>query len=113
MASGISTTSRFTGILLGFSGFGAVLASSIHHYAEAATQRAGLHVAASYYDQIIAGDLERAMSAYSPAVAAVLMPIARDSYAVGFASAFALAAALAAACALAVQLLMREARPAR
>ncbi len=113
MASGISTTSRFTGILLGFSGFGAVLASSIHHYAEAATQRAGLHVAASYYDQVIAGDLDRAMAAYSPAVAAVLMPIARDSYAVGFASAFALAAAMAAACALAVQMLMRDARPAR
>jgi EmrB/QacA subfamily drug resistance transporter len=108
MASGISTTSRFAGILLGFAGLGAVLAAGVR--AALAQQLAAAHLAAApaFVDRVVAGDFARALAASPPALAAALARIARAGYAEGFAHAFLAAALLASAAAGVVFWAMRE-----
>lgn len=108
MASGISTTSRFSGILLGFAGLGAVLASSTRSALEKAMPTANLPVEAGFIDSIVAGDLERAIGRYSPSVAATVTSIARDGYSAGFSHAFLAAGAIAFLAAIVVFVTMRR-----
>jgi EmrB/QacA subfamily drug resistance transporter len=108
MASGISTTSRFTGILLGFSGLGAVLAEGVR--GALADQMSRMHVpsVAGFAERVMAGDFARAFTLYPPALTGALTHIARSSYGEGFARAFAGAAMVAAVSALVVHLSMRR-----
>ncbi|WMJ68957.1 MFS transporter [Stenotrophomonas sp. 24(2023)] len=111
MASGISTTARFSGILIGFSGLGAVLAGTTRHVVEQAMPAAHLPVDARLIDHIVAGDLQRALQAYPADVAATVSGIARSGYQHGFAQAFLVAGIAAALAALLVWTSMRRTAP--
>lgn len=106
MASGLSTTSRFTGILLGFAVLGTVLA-------EAARSNLGdvfdrdRGVAARFADLVVAGDLPGALALVPAERQAAAGAIAHHGYAVGFSIALLAAAAIAAVSALLVARLMR------
>ncbi|QNB08787.1 MFS transporter [Herbaspirillum frisingense] len=99
MASGISTTSRFTGVLAGFAGLGAVLAEAARgRMLSGMSALAGIEEApdraAQFVARAMAGDMVQAAQGYGERQAAVLA-LARDAYARGFAHAFAAAALLA------------------
>jgi len=104
MASGISTTSRFTGILLGFSGLGAVLASGTLRALAADPMLRERHAALSV-DQIVAGDFSAAASALDSWQVARI----RMDYSGAFANVFLLAALAAGAAAVFVLFTMRPA----
>ena len=108
MASGISTTSRFTGILLGFSGLGAVLAEGVRSALTAQMTQTHLPVVQGFTERVMAGDFSRAFALYPPASIEALVHIARSSYGEGFARAFAGASIVAAVSASIVFLSMRR-----
>jgi EmrB/QacA subfamily drug resistance transporter len=108
MASGISTTARFSGILLGFAGLGAVLAGGARSALEQAMPAAHLRIEPAVVDSIVAGDLERAVAAYPGNLAPAVAAIARHSYSMGFSCAFLAAAAVAATSTAIVLLTMRR-----
>lgn len=108
MASGISTTSRFSGILLGFTGLGAVLANGTRSAVERAMPIAHLPIEAEVIEGIVAGDLARAIHAYSPQAATTVTSIARNSYSLGFSHAFLAAGIIAMVAAVIVFLAMRQ-----
>lgn len=110
MASGISTTSRFSGILIGFAGLGAVLASSARSALEQAIPAAHLTIQPGFVDSVVAGDLERAIAAYPAGLKTTMTSIARDGYSVAFSHAFLAAAVAAGTAALIVFLTMRMRR---
>jgi EmrB/QacA subfamily drug resistance transporter len=93
MASGISTTSRFCGILLGFAGIGAVLASGTRAALLAGAAQAGATIAPDLVERVIAGD--------AGALPAGLAGLLRRSVESGFAHGF-LAAGITAAGAAAI-----------
>ncbi|WP_239482965.1 MFS transporter [Paraburkholderia sp. C35] len=108
MASGISTTSRFTGILLGFSGLGAVLAGGVRSTLTSQMSNMHLPFVHGFAERVMAGDFERAFALYSPAAMDALVHVARSSYGEGFAHAFAAASVVAAAAALIVFVAMKR-----
>jgi len=110
MASGISTTARFAGVLLGFAGLGAALAGGARTALEQAMSAARLPIGSGFVDGIVAGDLARAIAAYPASVAPAVAAIARDSYAAGFSRAFLAAALVAGAAAAVVFMTMRRSR---
>lgn len=97
MGSGISTTARFSGILIGFTGLGAVLASSVR---VAAGHAAHPGLPADFAARVAAGD-----GARLPAGA--LRDLAERTYSQGFAAAFLAAGLLAGASAALVWWSMR------
>ncbi|CAB3752248.1 MFS transporter [Paraburkholderia solisilvae] len=99
MASGISTTSRFSGILLGFSGLGAVLAVGVHNAVLRNLADAQVPAAPGFVDRIVAGDFERATQLYPQSIARSVARLARAGYGVGFGHAFLAAAVVALAAA--------------
>lgn len=99
MASGISTTARFSGILLGF----AVLSATLGVAGRAALPPAAPHFAAL----VMAGDVSRALRLVPPGQQAAALHAARHGYAAGFSTAMLLAAILAFAAAALVATLMR------
>jgi MFS family permease len=110
MASGISTTSRFTGILLGFAGLGAVMAGNLRTILErsaCAIPAVACPSLPGFADAVAAGDLLRAVAAVPPEHQEALLQLAGQAYASAFSSAFHAAAALAAVAALLVLGLMR------
>ncbi|WP_432239654.1 MFS transporter [Herbaspirillum robiniae] len=102
MASGISTTSRFTGVLAGFAGLGAVLAEG----ARSAMEKALAPLDASgaqlgeFVARAMAGDFADAAQLY-PQQRDAAISAARHAYGAGFSHVFT-AAALLALCAAAV-----------
>jgi MFS family permease len=108
MASGISTTSRFTGILLGFSGLGAVLAEGVRSALTA--QMANVHLAfvPGFAERVMAGDFTRAFALYPAGALDTLVHVAHASYGEGFAHAFAAASGVAFVSAMLVFLSMRR-----
>ena len=112
MASGISTTSRFSGILLGFVVLSTIMAivaraalttricASIVSRCEAATEFAVL---------VAAGDV-KAVALMSPASPTIANEIAYHGYATGFVAALLAAAAVAGLSAIVVAIQMRRAR---
>lgn len=110
MASGISTTSRFTGILLGFAGLGAVLASGVKSAIESRLTEAGVCVKTGFFEYVMAGDFERAIAMYPHDLAKTLTKIAQQSYSQGFAGAFVIAAIISLLASAAVYVLMRSRR---
>jgi EmrB/QacA subfamily drug resistance transporter len=113
MASGISTTARFAGILLGFSGLGAVLAEGVRGALQQHMALTHLPVAAGFAERVVAGDFERAAEQYPRALTNELAQIAHLSYGEGFSHAFLVAALLAITAALVVFCSMRRTAPTR
>lgn len=107
MASGISTTARFTGILLGFAGLGAVLASGALASLKHSMAAAGMAMPSGFTDSVVAGDLQRAAQAYPADLATQVTAIARLGYSTGFSHAFLVAGVVAAIAALIVYASMR------
>jgi EmrB/QacA subfamily drug resistance transporter len=88
MASGISTTTRFSGILLGFAGLGAILAGAARPFLTAAAcQTAGPLCAAAtgFAARVVAGDAEGAVRALPASTQAGALAIAHAGYGQGFA----------------------------
>jgi EmrB/QacA subfamily drug resistance transporter len=108
MASGISTTARFSGILLGFTGLGAALAQGVRRTATEQTAAAHLPSSPELLDRLAVGDLGRALEMVPHDAAMALTRIARESYGAGFANAFMIAAAVAGLSALVVLVFMRR-----
>ncbi len=112
MASGISTTARFTGVLAGFAGLGAVLAdgaSQAMSNALVAFDGDALQVR-RFIERAMAGDLAQASRLYPEQQNSVVV-LARQAYAQGFSHAFAVAALLAVTAAAIVVWAIRRASP--
>ncbi|NIG20277.1 MFS transporter [Pantoea sp. Al-1710] len=95
MASGISTTARFSGILLGFATLGAILAASTQWQLQSAMLHAQLPLQPGFSAQVIAGDFRHALAMYDAVHQVSLQPLIITSYADGFASMLFCAAAFA------------------
>lgn len=108
MASGISTTSRFTGILLGFAGLGAVLASGVKSAVESRLIDAGVSAKPGFAEYVMAGDFERAVALYPHDLTVTLNRLAQQSYSQGFAGAFVIAAMFSLLASAAVYVLMHS-----
>jgi EmrB/QacA subfamily drug resistance transporter len=99
MASGISTTARFSGILIGFATLGAVLSSHVRAAAEARLAAAGHPVSPALLERVVVGELSTSTDA--------LGVLARAAYAQGAGYAFVAAALMALLAMLATRWLMR------
>ncbi len=108
MASGISTTARFSGILLGFSGLGAVLAARVRSDILQKTSDMAVSIPPALLEQMVAGDARSAQDAFPGAVGDTLLLLGRQSYANGFSTAFLVATGLAAIAAGIVYASMRS-----
>lgn len=100
MASGISTTTRFAGILLGFAILGGVLATSVRRLLTSRQMGNG------FADAVVAGDLARAVTTLPPALRTSAEQVALQTYSVGFATALLCSAFWAACAAVAVPAMM-------
>ena len=109
MASGISTTARFSGILLGFAVLSGVLATGTRQWLEAGSCAAGAPCGQlqRFADAVVAGDPPQALAA-AGSTGAATMAEARLAYSDGFAAALIVAAAVAGLAALLVGRLMRD-----
>ncbi len=111
MASGISTTSRFSGILLGFAVLSGVLSTVTRNRllgVACTRQDAACRSAHHFADAVIAGDLPHAVAGLEGAARAIAVQDAHTAFSVGFAAALLVAAALAALAAILVARLMRD-----
>jgi EmrB/QacA subfamily drug resistance transporter len=99
MASGISTTARFSGILIGFATLGAVLSSHVRVAAEARLAAAGHPASPALLERVVVGELSTSTDA--------LGVLARAAYAQGAGYAFVAAALMALLAMLATRWLMR------
>jgi EmrB/QacA subfamily drug resistance transporter len=110
MASGISTTSRFSGILLGFAVLSGVLATVTRNWLTAASCARGMTCdqVQRFADAVVAGDLPQAMTGLTGASHALALEHARLAYSGGFAAALFVAAAVAGLSAVLVGTLMRK-----
>jgi EmrB/QacA subfamily drug resistance transporter len=113
MASGISTTSRFSGILLGFAGLGSILASGVRTTLLDGLARLGLHVAPETVERLVAGDLSHAAAGAGGLPSPGLESLVRAGFGAGFAHAFLMAAAVAMAACVTVHACMRDAEGVR
>jgi EmrB/QacA subfamily drug resistance transporter len=112
MASGISTTTRFTAIVTSVGVLGAVLAArtqSAFYARPELTPALRSALDSGFLSRVLAGDIAEASSHLPPAMSAPLVVAAHASFASGFAAALYLAAAIAAVIALAVRLLSARA----
>jgi EmrB/QacA subfamily drug resistance transporter len=110
MASGISTTSRFSGILLGFAVLSGVLATVTRNWLTNAACAGGMacnHVQ-RFADAVVAGDLPQAIAGMEASARDLAVTQARLAYSGGFAAALLVAAAIAGLSALLVGALMRD-----
>lgn len=105
MASGISTTSRFSGILLGFALLSGVL-STVTRINLA--RRASGPVVGGLADAVVSGDLQSVLSGLAAPARELAIAEAHLAYAGGFSAALAAAACGAALAALAVHQLTRR-----
>jgi hypothetical protein len=115
MASGISTTTRFTAIVTSIGVLGAVLASRARSAIDAATScyTAGKAcVDAQFMSDLLAGDIGHALARLAPGLQQAMRSIAPASFASGFASALSVAGMLALTISVAIWLLAGRRRPA-
>jgi EmrB/QacA subfamily drug resistance transporter len=111
MASGISTTSRFSGILLGFATLSGVLGTATR----TTISRIGCGGAnwncvdiQLFADSVVAGDIPHALADVPPFARDIVADTARLAYSNGFAAALVAASVIAGFAALFVWILMRE-----
>lgn len=98
MASGISTTSRFTGILLGFSGLGALLASRTRAILEqdvSLRESTGVSLSSDQVDRVIAGDTGWSAATAGPHELNDILQRLQHDYAHAFSTVFLVAAVVA------------------
>ncbi len=108
IASGISTTARFSGILVGFAVLNAVVAGSVRLAASTCSGDGGCGYDRSFADAVIAGDLSSAIAGTSvPDVDAALAQV-RQLYSAAFSVSLFSAAAIAMLSAILVWALMRS-----
>jgi EmrB/QacA subfamily drug resistance transporter len=115
MASGISTTTRFTAIVTSIGVLGAVLASRTRAAIDAAMPCHGSGspcVDARFMSDVLAGDISRALARLAPDVQQAMASIAPAGFASGFASALGVAGCLALAVAVVIWLLAGRSFPA-
>ena len=108
MASGISTTTRFTAIVTSVGVLGAVLAARTHAAFMAAmplTPDVKATLAAGFMSRVLAGDTAQATAHLTPGLRTALTAAAHASFAGGFAAALCVAALIAASAAAGVWLL--------
>ncbi|KVU77981.1 disulfide bond formation protein DsbA [Burkholderia ubonensis] len=111
MASGISTTTRFSAIVTAVGVLGAVLAARAHVQLDrlvAATPGLGRVVDAPFMSSLLAGDLARALERVPPQAAKTLAAAAPAAFASGFADALVLSGALALVGAVVVMKLLAQ-----
>jgi hypothetical protein len=111
MASGISTTTRFTAIVTSVGVLGAVLAASTHTALQSDTTLAPAirgQLDSSFMSRVLAGDVVHATAHLPFDTAAQLAAAARASFASGFASAVCVAGVFAGLVAAGVWLLGRN-----
>ncbi|GAA5618339.1 multidrug resistance protein Stp [Brucella sp. NBRC 12951] len=107
MASGISTTARFTGILLGFAVLSGVLASAVRTH----LMQAGCNdptCRENFADAIVAGDLPNALGMVAPSARIAATELAMRGYSAGFSVAILVSAIVAIASSLLVYCLMKR-----
>lgn len=111
MASGLSATTRFVGLLIGVAGLGSVLSQGVTHRFVAGAANLGMTpaVAASVAHRVASGDLDGVISAVPSALQAQAHATAANAFSAGFASASLVAAIVAAIAALLAFLLVRSA----
>jgi MFS family permease len=100
MASGISTTTRFTAIVTSVGVLGAVLAAHTRATFVAAmplTPAVRAALDAGFMSRVMAGDTAQATASLAPALRSALTTAAQTSFATGFAAALSVAALVAAA----------------
>jgi EmrB/QacA subfamily drug resistance transporter len=109
MASGLTSTTRFTGLLLAVAGLGATLSSSVSSHFVAATTAFGLNadVAAAAATRVASGDLAGTLSSLPDAIRPHVLHAASTAFATGFAAASLVAAAVAGVTGLLAYALMR------
>jgi EmrB/QacA subfamily drug resistance transporter len=110
MASGISTTARFSGILLGFAILSAILAIRgrtvlISQVCMVLTNHCS--TAHDFAGMVIAGDIPKAISLIDPDQQTIAAEIAHHGYALGFTNSLLAAAAVGGLSAILVAVLMR------
>ncbi len=111
MGSGISTTTRFVGIVLAVGALGAVLAMRTAASFDRLAWLHGLKASPKMIGRIVAGNAADAFGQLPPALRAVAQEAARQAFIDGFASVLYLAGALAAVVAALVFVLARPALP--
>jgi EmrB/QacA subfamily drug resistance transporter len=111
MASGLTATTRFVGLLVGIAALGAVLAQVASHsfIAEGVTAGLDAETAAELAKHVTSGDVVGIVGTVPEALRASVWQIGNAAFADGFAAAALLAAAVAAAMALFTVLLVRRA----
>lgn len=112
MASGISTTSRFCGILLGFACLGSILASNTRSALQGSASRLGLRLTPETIERLVAGDLSRAMAGADTQLVPMLERLMRLGFNAGFVYAYLAAALVASTAAITVYACMRSEPPA-
>jgi EmrB/QacA subfamily drug resistance transporter len=108
MASGISTTTRFTAIVTSVGVLGAVLAAHTQSALRghlASEPLAAKHVDADFMSHVLAGDIGHATAGLAPSTQGLLAGAARSGFASGFSAALCVAGVLAVVIAAAVWLL--------
>jgi EmrB/QacA subfamily drug resistance transporter len=108
MASGISTTTRFTAIVTSIGVLGAVLAFRTHAAIEASAPCHALDEAcvdSRFMSDLLAGDVGHALARLAPGLQRALSPIAPAAFAHGFAAALNVAGGLALVIAVGIWLL--------
>ena len=110
MASGISTTTRFTGLLLGISGLGAVLTATAtaRLLGEQGRLSLGFDTLAALARRFASGDVAGVVQSAPPHIRMALEAALRRSFDGGFATAGLCAATVAATSLLLTNLLLRE-----
>jgi hypothetical protein len=114
MASGISGTMRFNGVVIGFAALGAVLTARIKIVLASGLNNLGHTVGASSVEHlaliqsVVAGDLSRAVSRAPAVVRSSLHSLVLASFGAGFQAILFTAAAFAAASALLTWALVRQ-----
>ncbi|MES2185116.1 MAG: MFS transporter [Pseudomonadota bacterium] len=107
MASGISTTTRFMGLLLAFGALAGVLAFATDTLLEQQLAQRGLPVALARHlvPRVVAGDVAGALSVLPADLRGVLEPLCREAVAQAFAWVLAAAGVVALLCAAGVRML--------
>ena len=112
MASGISTTSRFSGILLGFAMLSGVLASVVRDALSASrcVVPQVCRPSSDFAESVVAGDLPHAVAGLTGAAREIVTEHARNAYSVGFSWTLITAAIFAITSSFVVYWLMKDQR---
>lgn len=108
MASGISTTSRFSGILLGFAMLSGILATMVRKWVAAFGCGTGCHHPSDFADAIVAGDLPSAISGLEGSSQEIAIQHAHHAFSYGFAVALLVASIFALGSSIIVFTLMQS-----